>query len=301
MLVQIFLSTYNGEKYLREQLDSFVKQTIFGDVGVLIRDDGSKDGTVAILREYEEKYGFEVIAGENLGAIKSYFALFDKRDKEAKYFAFSDQDDCWLPDKLEQAASALEEYADVPAALGACSAITDENLNKIGMFEPVTKGIGFYNAVLQNIIPGHSQVVNVKLMDILAESFSPDIAFLDWWVYLIASAVGKVVYKSEPNVLHRQHGDNQWGYKPKKFQRLVGRVRKFLKMNINSTTKQLAAFEQLNLKLPNDYKAEMQRFLLSQKTFFKRLKYALTSKCFRQSGLETLAFRFFYAVGKYRA
>ena len=105
--VEILLSTYNGEKHLREQLDSFVSLENFSSVKVLIRDDGSTDSTREILCEYRDKHGFEVIFGENIGLNLSLHQLILAADKEMKYFAFSDQDDVWLPDKLTRAISSL--------------------------------------------------------------------------------------------------------------------------------------------------------------------------------------------------
>ena len=98
--IQILMSTYNGEKYLREQLDSFVNLDNFEEVKVLIRDDGSTDSTLEILDEYRLKYGFEIIKGINIGLNKSMMNLFKECDMECDYFAYSDQDDVCLSDKL---------------------------------------------------------------------------------------------------------------------------------------------------------------------------------------------------------
>ena len=91
--IEILLSTYNGEKYLREQLDSFISLENYSDVKVLIRDDGSTDSTRAILEEYRIQHGFEVILGDNIGLNASMHLLMLAADRECEYFAFSDQDD----------------------------------------------------------------------------------------------------------------------------------------------------------------------------------------------------------------
>src|SRR5471030_507539 len=91
--IQILMTTYNGEKYLKEQLDSFTLLEGFEKIKVLIRDDGSNDNTVKIAEEYKKKYGFEIIRGENIGITNSIFELFKNSDKNCELFAISDQDD----------------------------------------------------------------------------------------------------------------------------------------------------------------------------------------------------------------
>ena len=100
------MSTYNGKDYLREQIDSILSQDCEEKADVklklLIRDDGSKDGTQEILRKYAAKYPDQVnwYQGENIGVIKSFFDLIEKSDEKADYYAFSDQDDYWHKEKL---------------------------------------------------------------------------------------------------------------------------------------------------------------------------------------------------------
>ena len=107
---QILLSTYNGEKYLHEQLDSFLSLDGYENIRVLIRDDGSHDGTVSILKKYRDQYGFELILGDNLGVNRSVFELLKSADLSCDMFALSDQDDVWLPHKINSALQALSTY-----------------------------------------------------------------------------------------------------------------------------------------------------------------------------------------------
>ena len=102
------MSTYNGEKYLREQIDSILNQD-YPEISLLIRDDGSTDGTVDILKEYAQKYrDIDYYVGENLGVQNSFFDLMKRADKRAYYYAFADQDDVWLPGKIKRAIELLE-------------------------------------------------------------------------------------------------------------------------------------------------------------------------------------------------
>ena len=105
--VQVLLSTYNGEKYIREQLDSILTQKDI-EVSILIRDDGSTDSTVDIIHEYcSNNSDIKLIKGSNMGACKSFFELFKEADMGYDYYALADQDDYWYADKLTVACNML--------------------------------------------------------------------------------------------------------------------------------------------------------------------------------------------------
>ena len=110
--IVVLLSTYNGENYLKEQIDSILNQKSSHHIDLMVRDDGSSDGTIEILKSYEEEYPgrIKVHFKENVGYIKSYFELI--REAEGyDYYALSDQDDIWLEDKMETAIEACEACA----------------------------------------------------------------------------------------------------------------------------------------------------------------------------------------------
>ncbi len=115
MKLIVLLSAYNGEKYIREQLDSLLAQSLCG-VEIFVRDDGSTDRTRGILEEYREQGMLSWIAGENLGPSQSFWQLLRNCD-DADYYAFCDQDDVWDPDKLEVAVQALQQLDPVNPAL----------------------------------------------------------------------------------------------------------------------------------------------------------------------------------------
>lgn len=128
--VQVVMSTYNGEKYLKEQIDSILSQEgVY--VRLYIRDDGSSDRTTDILASYQEHENVKIEKGNNLGFAKSFLTALDECD-EADYYAFSDQDDVWEKDKLSTAIEILEEESQSTPLLY-CSALqrVDENLNPL--------------------------------------------------------------------------------------------------------------------------------------------------------------------------
>ena len=297
--IQILLSAYNGEKHIREQLDSYTRLCNFDEVKVLIRDDGSTDSTPLILKEYSDRYGFEVITGENVGLNESFHILVQNRDRACEYFAFSDHDDCWLEDKLTRATSALEGR-DTPTLYAACSYITDESLNIVGKTFVPKKKLSFYNAMVQNVCVGHTQVINASLAELLEREYSSDIMVNDYWIYLLASAVGECIYDSTPTTLYRQHATNEIGYSSSTLGKLkvrMGRVRS--KKSVKNALQLRAFCECYGDLMSEEYKNEAERFFKKQRSFFTRLSYVFSSRAYRQTPIETLIFKTMYLFGRY--
>lgn len=299
--IQILLSTFNGEKYLREQLDSFLRLERFDQCCVLIRDDGSTDTTPQILKEYVRNPAFTVVFGENIGVNASYQWLIAHSDPTCDYFAFSDQDDVWLPQKLSQAMAALrQEPEGTPLLFASRSQITDAVLNPIGFSALPVRGISFYNAMVQNVLPGHTQVFNRALRNALTEHGCLEAHMVDWWLYLTASAVGKVVFSEECQVLHRQHGTNSVGYRLDFLSNLRRRIQAVRQGKGNAISRQLSAFRRSwSESLPKEYESELSAYLDGLGGFFSRVSYLRHSRIFRQKRLEDLAFHLFYLFGKY--
>ena len=300
---QIFLSTYNGEKYLREQLDSFVALSNFDRIKVLIRDDGSKDGTRQILEEYKERYGFEVLYGENVGLNASMHELVLASDPNCKYFAFSDQDDVWLPEKLKKAIEMLFLFSDDerPALYAASSTLVDTELNPIGHTMIPTRRPSFYNAIVQNVCVGHTQVCNRAALELLKKGHSPDVMVMDYWVYTLVSATGSIVYDPVYTTLYRQHGTNVIGYSSSRWSNFKMRLGRFGSRKSEQNTKQLSAFLGLyGEDIPDIYKKEGERFIKRQRNFFTRLSYIFTTKAYRQTFMDNIIFRLMYLMGRYK-
>lgn len=297
--IQILLSTYNGEKYLKQQLDSFVSQDRFSDIKVLIRDDGSTDGTLDILREYSDKYGFEVIEGHNVGVNESMCRLFSVCDMTCQYFALSDQDDVWLPNKISEAVKALSDDKENCALFASVSRITDSELKPFGLSTAAKRGVSFYNAVIENVCPGHTQVFNRALMSELRSVSAEDVSVIDHWIYLLAGAIGKVYFSGSPTVLHRQHGKNAVGYQTNPIKKFFTRIRRLDFKKPDRVTLQLNYFlKRYENRILKEYSDEAKRFINSTR-FFSRLKYSFTTKLYRQSFMDNIFFRMMFCLGKY--
>ena len=300
-LLQILLSTYNGEKYLREQLESYFRMDGFEKCCVLIRDDGSTDTTRDILQKYE-KYGqFETEYGSNIGVNGSYEWLVKNSDSKCEYFAFSDQDDVWCSDKIKKAISALKHSPQDEIALFASrSCITDEALKKIGISTYPQRGISFYNAMVQNVLPGHTQVFNRAMRNSLATFGFSRAECVDWWLYLLASSMGKIYFDPSCTVLHRQHIANAVGYQLGILEKYRKKARYVKDGKANSISIQLQSFYDIySAYLSEEYRIEIENYLNSLTSLSQRIRYLQSCKFYRQSKYEDWAVHILYLVGKY--
>ena len=298
--IQILLSTYNGDRHLREQLDSFLSLENAEEVSVLIRDDGSTDMTREILAEYKERYGFDVIEGENVGLNASMQILFENADPECLFYAYADQDDVWLKDKLSRAVRALEkEAADTPVLYAARSHITDKDGNIIGETILPKKAPCFKNAMVQNVCIGHTQVYNRPMLDLLRAHYSTDMFVIDHWAYLIATALGKVVFDPSLVTLYRQHGSNSIGYGHSLLSKIKNRSRRARAGVPRAHTKQLLALLSFEMELGDLEKRMLRRFLSARKCFFRRLFYLFHADAYRDGFVENTGFRLLYLLGSY--
>ena len=228
MKLTVLLSTYNGAPFLREQLDSLRAQTLDG-VGILARDDGSGDGTRAILEEYRDAGWLEWTAGERCGSARSFWKLLQLAG-DSDYYAFCDQDDVWDADKLEIAVKTLEASADGRPALY-CSdvRVTDAGLNPIcgGMVK--REPADFVHATLRNLAPGCTYVFNrparERMLQFDAEQLG--IELHDWTAYQIAACFGRVHFDEAGHMSYRQHGDNQIGARSERFFSRIGKIPAF--------------------------------------------------------------------------
>ncbi len=207
--VKILLSTYNGEKYLRELMDSLLCQT-YSNVEIWVRDDGSTDGTLSILRSYAEDSKIHILGGgENLGFVQSFFTLL--RDcGEADYFAFCDQDDVWYDEKIEAAVISLErEEGSIPLLYGCNYDICDETLHvrvprALGWGKVGT--VGFQNLIVSPAL-GFTLVFNAKAREMTLRHIPRHAPGHDWWMGLVCSTFGKFIFEDRTMVRYRRHKD----------------------------------------------------------------------------------------------
>ncbi len=214
--IGILLSAYNGEQYLKEQLDSFLAQS-YSHWVVLWRDDGSSDSTVRMLEEFGSLVGPGRCrragnSGEHLGVMESFLSLL-REAVEYPLLAFSDQDDVWLPGKLANAVEFfLSRQSKGPALYCGRQIIVDKELRRLGYSFPVSSRMEFPSALVQNIATGCTTVINRAAADVISRIRPPRGSVHDWWAYIVVSALGGEVYfDNTPGILYRQHGRNAIG------------------------------------------------------------------------------------------
>lgn len=217
MKVNILLSTYNGEQYLKEQVKSIQDQT-YQDWQLLIRDDGSTDGTVEIIQELvaqDERIRFiNQGAIENLGVIKSFHALL--KYEKADLYCFSDQDDVWLPEKIVlQVAEAKKYPQEEPLLVYTDLKVVDENLNvqheSMIRTQSDHANTELIQELTENTVTGGVAMINHALADLWTGQEKHALLMHDWYLALLAAAFGKLIYIDEPTELYRQHSSNVLG------------------------------------------------------------------------------------------
>ena len=151
--ILVLMSTYNGEQYIKEQIESILEQDGV-NVHLLIRDDGSRDGTIEILKDYSKRYNnIEMYQGKNLGACQSFFNLMKNAGMEYDYYAFADQDDVWERDKLKAAISRIEGEEQIPVLYCGTYKLVDKELKEIPQ-KQTQKNISFGNALIESNCTG---------------------------------------------------------------------------------------------------------------------------------------------------
>lgn len=244
-LVAILLCTYNGARFLAEQLDSLEAQTHQNWV-VIASDDGSTDNTLEILRQYQAKWPvgkLTIRSGPQKGFCQNFLSLACDPQVKADYYAFCDQDDVWLPSKLEVAVgNVVANQSDgVPYLYCGRTKYVTENLKPCGMSPLFVFPPGFRNALVQSIAGGNTMVFNLAAKKLIEKVGVVDVPSHDWWLYeLISGVEGIVFYDKIPQLLYRQHefalvgGNNSF---PAKMERvwmlLQGRFQKWNTQNIN--------------------------------------------------------------------
>jgi len=220
--VNILLATYNGEKYLEQQLDSIFSQT-FKNWLLIIHDDNSTDQTVGIIRKYVKQHPDKINFIDDtisFGSASGNFS-FLLQQADSDYIMFCDQDDIWLPQKIELTLTKMREMEhDFPARpllVHTDLTVVDENMNVLGEsfwkyanIDPTQDSVNAL--ILQNVVTGCTLMINKSLLS-LSKPIPKEVIMHDWWIALVASLFGEIGIVETPTLLYRQHGGNDTGAK----------------------------------------------------------------------------------------
>lgn len=232
-MITILLSTYNGARFLFEQLASFERQTD-PDWRLIWRDDGSTDDTVAIMQEFNARTKRCTWIKEpitRLGPTDSFLLLLREACRNIEkndIIVFSDQDDVWLPEKLERAKAHLGTGRDdTPALYFARQKLVDKNNIVIGESAKIRFLPSFPDCLVQNVAAGCTIALNYKAATLVNSIRPPKETFHDWWCYIVVSACGgRCIYDDEMVILYRQHSNNAVGAQRNIISRATGAIRR---------------------------------------------------------------------------
>src|SRR5436190_5071998 len=280
----VLLSTYNGERFIAEQLDSILAQT-HRNLRLIVRDDGSSDTTPAIVARYAERHAsIDLIRGRNIGAVASFFQLLEHAP-EGHYVALSDQDDVWRADKVARAIAALRAV-EGPAMYFSNVEIVGSDLRHLAAErDRAPRGASFANALVENIATGCTVVLNADAVHALRgrKVRHSELVMHDWWMYQTIAGIGRVVYERYAGVRYRQHPGNVVG-SPTGMRRWSGRVKRHLgKAPIRIRHQAAELLRVYGSELPPDKKTLLAEFVRCMSSrALERARYALQAPVYRQ-------------------
>lgn len=234
--VEILLATYNGERFIKEQIESILNQT-YTEWKLLIHDDGSDDSTLSILKKYEQLYPLKIKVFDDdikFGNAKKNFAYLMQKS-QAGYIMFCDQDDIWLENKIEISISKLKEVElhnkQCPIIVHTDLTIVDQNLNVIAnsmfSYQKIPKYNNYLETAIRNNVTGCTMLINRQALT-CSLPVKEDAIMHDWWIALnVLYNKGVIEFINIPTILYRQHSNNTVGAKKINFFQMVVNSRLF--------------------------------------------------------------------------
>ena len=304
--IAILLSTYNGQKYLRQQLDSLLHQKGV-EVKIIVRDDGSNDNTPLILKEYAEKHSnITLLLESNIGVEASFSLLVKYAFKETlcDYYAFADQDDVWFDNKLSCSIKAIEGQSG-PALFCCNQIVTDSELNHLFLMIPSDDYEELVNRMNSNYFVnrhGCTMVWNMRLQEVLGcmTRHLNIIPTHDVWTMLVARCSGEVTIGKAPLQLYRVHNKNTSGLERNRFKRLKKGINLYLLRNNNRDMYAKECLSLLSKYGKNDSGAEYVRKVARYKmNFINRIRLMFSKQIWEGKKPDSILFALSVLMGKY--
>ena len=266
MDILVLMSTYNGEKFLDKQIESILGQEKV-NIDILIRDDGSTDGTPTILKKYEKKYdNIKIILGDNIGYEKSFLYLVKESSIDYDYYAFSDQDDVWLPNKLSRAITFFDN-TNICQMYWSNAMLVDEDLIKIkpfyasNYFPTYEKSTKILNSGALGCTIVFNKELKIKMSDWSSEYIYPH----DFLVTTIALFMGKIYFDQNTNILYRQHMMAITGNK-------IGIKSKIKRLHQSFKTRKNNSYSTLAMNMLNNYWKDIKEYDLDTLKLFSNYR-----------------------------
>lgn len=282
--VTILMCTFNGEEYIEDQLDSFQCQT-YQNWRLIVSDDGSTDKTLQILSQYKKKWGarkIQIVKGPQQGFSANFMSLMQNKKYVGDYFFLSDQDDIWMPKKIEDYLTIFNIKK--VSLIGGSSVYINNKLLKIGHSIIHKHKPSFSNALIQSLFGGNTIAFNAKLKKTIESINSKNVPSYDWFLYILNTSIGNFVYyMQEPKIFYRQHqnslvGSNR-GFK-NIFKRSILFFQGVMRFNIS---RNLAEIKDIKLITRTNRSLLKKFYLLRDGSLFDRLRILFHGK-FRRYG-----------------
>jgi len=296
--VIVLLSSYNGEKYIEEQLESILNQT-YKNIEIIVRDDGSTDNTLEILKKYEKQKNIYLEHGNNLGFLKSFYWLLENT-KEADYYSFADQDDFWLENKIEKAVNTLNNMDQGKAALYFCDYdYYDKEMNFISHKKPFNTELTLQNSLVSFICSGFTCVINNELKRLFLQMPSEKLFMHDYFLLLLGISFGNVFYDKNVYAKFRRHGKNSSFFSGNIIKTYFWRIKKFLLQDEFEFKKKWKVFFDVYRNEFNERDKKILKLFANEKYRFDyALRKAFYKKRYRTSFFDELTLRFIFLIGK---
>lgn len=306
MKTKILLSTYNGQKYIEEQLYSISRLILQSDhqIELIVRDDGSTDNTLEVLNKFasDEIVSMVVYPGNNCGVIESFWWLIENCG-DADYYALCDQDDSWDEFKLYVATHRLECCDNNEPSLY-CSAydFTNQNLEPIARFTSKSD-FSLESILTQNTSPGCTYVFNHSLMNKLRKiettNLSKSVIMHDSLVLMTCATFGKVIYDKNSYLLYRQHSNNAVGHSSTKISRLQKRIRNISNTICNKNVNDQVDFfvNVFGSEIPACKMEIFDSYRASGKNVLSRIKFISSNRFTRSNLIDHIFYSIFVLLG----
>lgn len=273
MRTAVLMSSYNGRPYIREQIDSILAQEGDFQLDLCVRDDGSTDGTKEILQEYADRGQLNWYSGENMGPARSFLELLG-RCRGYDYYAFADQDDVWMKEKVQTGIDSLETRTG--AALYFSNAeLVDADLQSLGRkVYKKSPHLDFYTLLCAGGLLGCTMVFNRDLAELLCRENMPHrIVMHDFYAAIVCAALnGTICFDADSHMKYRQHGDNVVGVSSGTGNAIKSRIKNIIdRQEIGIAEQAEELVKRYGMDMPEDFRRWTEQVAGYRKSFARRL------------------------------
>lgn len=290
--ITVLMATYNGVKFIDQQLTSLIAQTDV-QIEIHVNDDGSTDGTLDRLNCWKQQGLIKTLTySKNIGATRAFLKLLNESQSQGP-IAFCDQDDIWVTDKLICQMNFLEN--DKPMLVFSKRQYIDSLDKPIGASKNLSFDPSFLNALVENIVSGNSMLLNQKAIELIRSYKDPQIKHYDSWIYLLVSALGECRYIPDELVKYRIHERNSVGLRKTSLKEFISSAKNF--------GQQATYFRKVvTVELPREFGVELNRLIsiFENRSSLRKIVSVLKLRLRRQHFYDRLGFRIILLLGVIR-